>query len=381
MVDSNDKFLPNFIIFICSILAITAIVTIFSFATFNSIFDKNNTNYTIDEINIFQIPIETLVTTELLGENFDGKNSIYVVIKKLSEENSIDEKVIKNILLDDRLNRFAFKQLYTSISNSLHNDDYFINNSSANEMVQKIIGEYELKYQVTIPNQMKNQLATIMTSYIREISSLSLIDNKDSKINTFFSIYTVLISILVLIASWLVISIINKNKILTLKRCGMFGLIIGLIALIYSVIQKMIFWVLQTYFDQYSYVISSVGNILFVAIFTCSFALILISLLMLLFANDILSFDKSIRLFRKKKKVIKKKKKSNKLKNAFKKLKKIKKKKKKANHKRKKYAKNTKKSFSIKEIIIEIKSFIINLLNKVKTKKTRKKGKDLSNEA
>lgn len=391
MVDSNDKFLPNFITFICSVLAIAAIATIFLFINFNTIASKKNSSDAINEINIFQIPLENLVTTDSFDKSFDLDNSIYVLIQQLAVENDIDEKTIKDILTDERLNRYAYKDLYSSISNNLHNSKFFINNSNANTMAQKIIIEHELKNNITIPIKMRNQLTTIMTSYIREISNLVSIDDSDSKVNVFYSVYTILISILVLVATLLVISIVNKDKVLTIKRCSIFGLIIGLIAFTYSIIQKTVFWIFQTYFDRYSYAISSIGNVMFSTIFTCSLALILISILLLLFAKDMFWFDRDITLFvRKKKKVIKKKKtnkkkkkKTNKIKDTFKKIKKLIMKKKKKKKKAKKQIKKKvvkKKVVNVKEILIKIKDFISSLVNKIKTKKNSKKEKDLSDE-
>ena len=140
MKDNNDKFLPNFVVFICYILITLSLIVILGNNTIRNLYTKNNIEHSINEVNIFQIPLESLIDSDLFGDSFELKDhNVYDLVLYTSKENKINASVIKDILSDTRLNKKAFKSLYSSLK-----ENYFEENDT-NEMIEKIIDEHEFK--------------------------------------------------------------------------------------------------------------------------------------------------------------------------------------------------------------------------------------------
>lgn len=290
MNEDNDKFLPNFIVFICYILIALSIIVILGHNTINNLYTINNIENSINEVNIFQIPLEELVSSDLFGDSFELKDKdVYDAVLYVSKEYKVDSNVIKDVLSDTRLNKKAFKSLY-----SLVEKNYFeLTNTS--ELVDKIITEHEFKNSVTLPTKLKSQLSTIMISYVRLLSDMTFNRDEKSKEN-FFICYSIIIAALVLTASVLVVSLVTKDKVLALKKVGLFGSIIAALMLIYSIIQEAMFVVMQYKFAAYSYAVDGLGTVLFKSIFIHSLLLLFVGLILMLFAKDLMSLDKDIKL-------------------------------------------------------------------------------------
>lgn len=328
MKDNNDKFLPNFVVFICYILITLSLIVILGNNTIRNLYTKNNIEHSINEVNIFQIPLESLIDSDLFGDSFELKDhNVYDLVLYTSKENKINASVIKDILSDTRLNKKAFKSLYSSLK-----ENYFEENDT-NEMIEKIIDEHEFKNSITIPPKLKSQLSTIMLNYVRLLSDMTLYGNEKTKEN-FFVCYSMIIAFLILTASILIISLVTKDKVLALKKVGLFGTIIAALMLSYSIIQELMFIAMQYKFSTYSYAVDGLGTVLFKSIFIHSLLLLFVGVILLLFAQDFISLDKDIKIKKDTKEKVKKevKKKSTK-KKAKKKKKKKKRKKKKINFK------------------------------------------------
>ncbi len=295
MNEDNDKFLPNFIVFICYVLIAASIVVILGHNTITNLYTRDNIEHSINEVNIFQIPLEQLIDSDLFGEKFKLKDhNVYDLVLYVSKENSISANAIKDILADTRLNNNAYKNLYSTIK-----ENYFSPNDT-NELIEKIIEEHEFKNGITLPQKLKDQLSTIMLSYVRLLSDMSFASNEKAKEN-FFICYSVFIAALVITAAVLVISIVTKDKVLALKKVGLFGTIIAALTIIYSLIQEAMFVVLQYKFASYSYAVDGLGTLLFKSLFFHGLLLLFIGILLLLFAKDFISLDREIKVGKKNK--------------------------------------------------------------------------------
>ena len=314
MNEDNDKFLPNFIIFICYILIAVSIVVILGHNTITNLYTRDNVEHSINEVNVFQIPLEQLIDSDLFGEKFKLKDhDVYDLVLFISKEYKINTNIVKDILADSRLRKNAFKSLYSTVKKN-----YFLP-SDINELIEKIIEEHEFKNSIVLPQKLKDQLSTIMLSYTRLLSDMSFAKSEKSKEN-FFICYSIIIASLVITASVLVISIITKDKVYALKKVGLFGTIIAALTLLYSIIQESMFIVMQYKFASYSYAVDGLGTLLFKSIFIHGLLLLFIGVILLLFAKDFMALDKDIKLGKKreKKEKIVKEKKERKLKINFK---------------------------------------------------------------
>ncbi|GEM_PF-4078639 len=346
----NDKILPNItIMFLCTILLI-AILLLSSSYFLNTLTSRRSITQMVDEINIYEIPIESIITSNITNTPLEKNSNVHDVLTYISKENDINMKFFRDIFDDNRLYNQIKKELYSNAKLLYNNKTYFSTNESNDNLIAKIISTSEIKNNVSLTKDVKSQITTILSNFIYNADIMMNTNNENIEI--LYNPSFIIIFVTIMISCMLGLILINKNINTPLYYLSTICLYVSVLIIIYAFIQKALIMGLQWLINNYNYKANAISSSMFVAMIEIGVSLLLLALI-----NRIISKEKFKSNFLSCKKKRKKKKKSKRKTNKAK------------TYKTKKASKKKK---SIKKMLKYVKYKIKTIIEKIKLKKEKK---------
>lgn len=277
-MDNKDKFLPNFLTLVLHLLFIVNLAILFLAGTSRNLISIKNVKYYTDEINMLQILVDDIVDPKVLGKTFKDNGTINDAISFLSENNKIDKEIIKEVFLDERINNQIRYELSYKLQTNLYKKDYPKIEVDRINLINKIIDKQELRHSINFNSKMKNQIVTILKAYIENVSDLTILNEPNSKITHFFSIYTLIITIGMCYLIWFTLYQIKKDWKKPLNSLAIITIGFATFTLTYTLVQKGLIWGLQRFVDDYNYLANSISSAMFISMLNYSLLLFFIPL-------------------------------------------------------------------------------------------------------
>lgn len=277
-MDNKDKFLPNFLTLVLHLLFIVNLAIFFLAGISRNLISTKNVKYYTDEINILQILVDDIVESKVLGKTFKDNGTINDAINFLSEINKIDNKIIKETFFDERINNQIGYELSYKLQTNLYKKNYPKIEINRIDLINKIIDKQELKYSTNFNSKMKNQIVTILNAYIENVSDLTILNEPNNKLNHFFSIYTLIVTIGMCYLIWFALYLIKKDWKKPLNSLAVITMGFATFTLTYTLVQKGLIWGLQRFVDDYNYLANSISSAMFISMLNYSLLLFFIPL-------------------------------------------------------------------------------------------------------
>ncbi len=277
-MDNKDKFLPNFLTLVLHFLFIVNLAIFFLAGISRNLISTKNVKYYTDEINILQILVDDIVESKVLGKTFKDNGTVNDAINFLSEINKIDNKIIKEIFFDERINNQIGYELSYKLQTNLYKKDYPKIEINRIDLINKIIDKQELKYSINFNSKMKNQIVTILNAYIESVSDLTILNEPNNNLTHFFSIYTLIVTIGMCYLIWFALYLIKKDWKKPLNSLAVITMGFATFTLTYTLVQKGLIWGLQRFVDDYSYLANSISSAMFISMLNYSLLLFFIPL-------------------------------------------------------------------------------------------------------